>query len=69
MSYRTVIDKVLTRLREDTIGADWSGVLSDSSTVDDYQKLVGELVNETKDLVHYKQSLLQLLPLHMTCPV
>ena len=51
MSYRTVIDKVLTRLREDTIGADWSGVLSDSSTVDDYQKLVGELVNETKDLV------------------
>ena len=45
MSYRTVIDKVLTRLREDTIGSDWSGVISAAANVDDYQKLIGELVN------------------------
>ena len=50
MSYRTVIDKVLTRLREDTIGSDWSGAISAASNVDDYQKLIGELVNEAKDL-------------------
>lgn len=51
MSYRTVIDKVLTRLREDTIGADWSGAISSASELDDYQKLIGELVNEAKDIV------------------
>ena len=51
MSYRTVIDKVLRRLREDTIDTDWTGVLTSASSVDDYQKLIGELVNETKDLV------------------
>lgn len=51
MSYRTVIDKVLTRLREDTIGSDWTGVISAASDVDDYQKLIGELVNEAKDIV------------------
>ena len=51
MSYRTVIDKVLTRLREDTIGSDWTGAISAASDVDDYQKLIGELVNEAKDIV------------------
>tara|TARA_R100000808_G_C2131945_1_gene140980 strand:- start:847 stop:1503 length:657 start_codon:yes stop_codon:yes gene_type:complete len=51
MSYRTVIDKVLTRLREDTIGANWSGAISAASDVDDYQKLIGELVNEAKDII------------------
>ena len=51
MSYRTVIDKVLTRLREDTTGSDWVGALSSASSVDSYHKLIGELVNEAKDLV------------------
>jgi hypothetical protein len=51
MSYRTVIDKVLTRLREDTIGADWVGPIAAASEVDSYQKLIGEMVNEAKDLV------------------
>lgn len=51
MSYRTVIDKVLTRLREDTLGADWVGPIADASEVDSYQKLIGEFVNEAKDLV------------------
>jgi len=51
MSYRTVIDRVLTRLREDTIGSDWVGSISSASDVDAYQKLIGELVNEAKDLV------------------
>ncbi len=51
MSYRTVVDKVLRRLREDTIGADWTGVLEGASETDDYQELIGDLVNETKDLV------------------
>lgn len=49
MSYRTVIDNVLTRLREDTIGSDWSGTISATSELDDYQKLIGVLVNEAKD--------------------
>ena len=51
MSYRTVIDRVLTRLREGTIGSDWVGNISSASDVDAYQKLIGELVNEAKDLV------------------
>lgn len=51
MSFRTVIDSVLLRLREDTIGVDWSGVLSSTLDADDYQKLIGELVNETKIVV------------------
>jgi|TARA_R110002012_G_C11657313_1_gene611857 hypothetical protein len=50
MSYRTVIDKVLTRLREDTIGSNWVGAISSASEVDSYQKLIGEFVNEAKDI-------------------
>ena len=35
MAYRTIINKVLRRLREDTVSADWIGNLVDSD-VDDY---------------------------------
>tara|TARA_R110002012_G_scaffold279111_1_gene467030 strand:- start:1354 stop:2010 length:657 start_codon:yes stop_codon:yes gene_type:complete len=51
MSFRTTLNKVLVRLREDTISSDWSGVINDSTAVDDYQKLVGEFVNEAKTIV------------------
>lgn len=48
MTYRELINSVLRRLREDTIDSDWSGDLYDSNTVTDYQKLIGELVNDSK---------------------
>ena len=48
MAYRSIINKVLRRLREETISADWIGDLNDSSDVDDYQKLIGDLVNEAQ---------------------
>lgn len=48
MTYRQLINSVLRRLREDTIDSDWSGDLYDSNTVTDYQKLIGELVNDSK---------------------
>jgi hypothetical protein len=51
MAYRALINKVLTRLREDTISANWSGAISDSTTLDDYEILIGELVNEAKEVV------------------
>jgi len=51
MAFRQIINKVLTRLREDTITSDWTGDINDSSDVDDYQKLIGELVNQSKHLV------------------
>ena len=51
MAYRSIINKVLRRLREETISADWIGDLNDSSDVDDYQKLIGDLVNESKQAV------------------
>ena len=51
MAYRSIINKVLRRLREETISADWIGDLNDSSDVDDYQKLVGDFVNESKQAV------------------
>ena len=51
MTFRTTLNKVLVRLREDTISSDWSGVINDSTAVDDYQKLIGEFVNESKQLV------------------
>ena len=51
MAYRQIINKVLTRLREDTITSDWSGAILDSSDIDEYQKLISELVNESKHLV------------------
>jgi len=48
MTYREIINSVLRRLRETTIATDWSGDINDSSVVTDYQKLIGELVNDTK---------------------
>ena len=47
MTYRELINSVLLRLREDTIASDWSGDINDS-TVTPYQKLIGELVNDSK---------------------
>ena len=47
MTYREIINSVLRRLREDTIPSDWSGDINDS-TITDYQKLIGELVNDSK---------------------
>jgi len=53
MAFRQIINKVLIRLREDTISSDWTGAINDasSSEVDEYQKLIGELVNEAKQVV------------------
>ena len=48
MTYKEIINSVLRRLREDTIDSDWSGNLYDSVTISDYQKLIGELVNDSK---------------------
>lgn len=48
MTYREIINSVLRRLREETISSDWSGDLYDSVAVTDYQKLIGELVNDSK---------------------
>ena len=40
MTYRELINQVLIRLREDTVASDWSGAINDSSTVNDYQKVL-----------------------------
>ena len=48
MTYRELINQVLIRLREDTIASDWSGAINDSSTVNDYQKVIGALINDAK---------------------
>ena len=48
MTYRELINEVLIRLREDTISTDWSGNINDSSTVSDYQKVIGSMVNDAK---------------------
>jgi len=48
MTFRGLINEVLIRLREDTISSDWSGDINDSTTVTDYQKVIGSLVNDTK---------------------
>jgi len=50
MTYRGIINSVLRRLREDTISSDWSGDINDS-TLTPYQKLIGELVNDSKQNV------------------
>jgi hypothetical protein len=47
-TFRTLINEVLIRLREDTIATDWSGAINDSATLTDYQKVIGALVNDTK---------------------
>lgn len=48
MTYRELINEVLIRLREDTISSDWSGAINDSTTVSDYHKVIGALVNDAK---------------------
>ena len=35
-------------MREDTIATDWSGNINDSTTVTDYQKVIGSLINDSK---------------------
>jgi len=48
MTYKELINEVLVRLREEAISSDWSGAINDSSTINDYQKVVGSLVNDAK---------------------
>ena len=48
MTYRELVNEVLIRLREDTIPLDWSGNINDSTTVSDYQKVIGSMVNDAK---------------------
>jgi hypothetical protein len=48
MTYRELINEVLIRLREDTIPTDWSGNINDSTTVSDYQKVIGSVINDAK---------------------
>lgn len=49
MTYKEIINQVLIRLREDIIVDDWTGPLSTSSSVTPYQKLIGSLVNDSKE--------------------
>ena len=51
MTYRELINEVLIRLREDTILTDWSGNINDSTTVSEYQKVVGVMINDSKRTV------------------
>ena len=54
MTYREIINEVLRRLREDQIDSDWSGNLSTASGVTDYQKMIGDFVNDAKyEVEHY----------------
>lgn len=48
MTYRQLINEVLIRLREETIPTDWSGNINDSTAVNDYQKVIGSLINDAK---------------------
>ena len=48
MTYREIINAVLRRLRENTISSNWSGSILDATAVSDYQKLIGDLINESK---------------------
>tara|TARA_R110002012_G_scaffold212304_1_gene383379 strand:+ start:28 stop:705 length:678 start_codon:yes stop_codon:yes gene_type:complete len=48
MTYREVMNEVLIRLRETPIASNWSGAINDSSTVSDYNKVIGALVNDAK---------------------
>ena len=48
MTFRELINEVLIRLREETIATDWSGNINDSSTITDYQKVIGSLINDSK---------------------
>jgi hypothetical protein len=48
MTFRGLINEILIRLREETISSDWSGAINDSTTITDYQKVIGSLVNDAK---------------------
>ena len=48
MTYKELINEVLVRLREETVSSDWSGAINDSSTINDYQKVIGSLINDAK---------------------
>ena len=48
MSYRTIVNKVLRRLRESSVTADWIGDLAANAEVDEYAQLIGDFVNEAK---------------------
>ena len=48
MTFRELINEVLIRLREETIATDWSGNINDSTTITDYQKVIGSLINDSK---------------------
>ena len=48
MTFREIVNSVLLRLREQTIESDWSGNYIDSVSLTPYQKLICELVNDSK---------------------
>jgi hypothetical protein len=48
MTFRGLINEILIRLREDTIASNWTGDINDATTVTDYQKVIGSLVNDSK---------------------
>jgi hypothetical protein len=50
MTYKELINEVLIRLREDTIGDGWDSAtnLQEETSVSDYQKMIGALVNDAK---------------------
>ena len=48
MTYKELINEVLVRLREETVASDWSGAINDNTSVNDYQKVIGSLVNDAK---------------------
>ena len=60
MTYRELINEVLTRLREDTITTDWSGAINDSGTVSAYHKVIGSLINDSKLYVEQRHDWLNL---------
>jgi hypothetical protein len=47
-TFRELINQVLIRLREDTIVQIGLGNINDSTTVTDYQKVIGSLINDSK---------------------
>ena len=51
MTYRELINEILIRLREDIILTNWSGNINESTTVTDYQKVIGAMINDSKKSV------------------
>ena len=48
MTYKELINEVLVRLREETVASDWSGAINNNASINDYQKVIGSLVNDAK---------------------